>query len=250
MQDIDFLPAEYFQRRVRRQARPWRIAVVTLFAVLAAGAAAGQYLQRQRLQAELDALLPAYQLATGQQQRLAQLQAKLQTEQHTAELLAYLQHPWPRTQILRALVDSLPEQVVFEQLRIGRQKRSVQPPAEVRPPSAEQKEDLSKLPPAQRDLRALREEYDNTEVYVRIVGATSDSSALYAWLATLGKHRLFARTELVSIEIAGQTDNKLMRFEAVVVVVPGYSQPGGPMPAETSQLAGRTLSPVAPEQQN
>jgi len=248
MQDIDFLPAEYFQRRARRQARPWRIAVVTLVAALAAGAAAGQYLQRQRLQAELDALLPAYQLATAQQQRLAQLQARLHSGQQTAELLAYLQHPWPRTQILRALVDGLPEQVVFEQLRIGRQKRSVQQSAESRPSSAEQKEDLSKLPPAQRDLRALREECDTTEVYVRIVGAASDSAALYAWLATLGKHRLIARTELVSIEIAGQTDSKLMRFEAVVVLVPGYGQPGSPMPAETGQLAGPTPAQVLPGQ--
>jgi Tfp pilus assembly protein PilN len=245
MQDIDFLPAEYFQRRVRQQARPWRIAALTLFAALATVAAAGQYLQRQRLQAELDALLPAYQLAAGEQQRLAQMQAKLQTEEQTAGLLAYLRHPWPKTQILRALVDNLPEQVVFDQLRIGRQQRQTQRPAEARPASAEQQEDLSKLPPAQRDLRVLQEEYDTSEVYVRIEGYTSDSSALYGWLAALGKQRLLAKAELTSLETAAQTGPNLMRFGAVVVVVPGYGHPGSPTAAEAGQLAGPASVPSA-----
>ncbi len=245
MQDIDFLPAEYFQRRVRQQARPWRIAALTLLGALATGAATGQYLQRQRLQAELDALLPAYQLASAEQQRLAQMQAQLQTEEQTAELLAYLHHPWPKSQILRALVDNLPEQVVLEQLRIGRQRRQTQQPAEVRPPSAEQREDLSKLPAAQRDLRVLREEYDTADVYVRIEGYTSDSSALYGWLTALGKQRLVAKAELISIESTAQTTPGPMRFAAVVVVVPGYGQPGGPTPAEAQQLAGRASAPHA-----
>lgn len=240
MQDIDFLPAEYFQRRVRRQARPWRIAVLTLFAALAAGAAAGQYLQRERLQAELDALLPAYQLAAAEQQRLAQMQAKLQAEEQIADLLAYVRHPWPKTQILRALLDGLPEQVVLEQLRIGRQQRQMHRPAEARPASAEQREDLSKLPPAQRDLGALRQEYDTTEVYVRLDGYTSDSSALYGWLAALGKQRLLAKAELTAIETA-QSNPNLMRFGAVVVVAPGYGQPGSRPAAGAHQLASGTI---------
>lgn len=240
MQDIDFLPVEYFQRRVRRQARPWRIAVVTLCAALAAGAAAAQYFQQQRLQSEMHALIPAYQLAAAQDQQIAQMQTRLKNQQHTAELLAYLQHPWPRTQILRALLEDLPGQVVFEQLRIWRERLPTQPSAEVRLPSAERREDLSRVPPAERDLRSLREQYDSSQVHVKITGVTSDSTALHRWVSSLGKHRLFARAELTSIETAGQDNPQLMRFSAVALVAPGYGEPGSSGPPETSQLAGKT----------
>ena len=81
MQEIDFLPAHYRQRREKRQRKPWQIAVVVLFLLLLGAAAYGQYRTRRRIEKDLAEVLPYYEMAVRETQWLDELQQQLRREQ-------------------------------------------------------------------------------------------------------------------------------------------------------------------------
>jgi len=230
MHDIDFLPVQYYQQNVRRQSQPWRIVVVVIFVALVGATTLAQHHRRQYVEAELAAVTPPYELAVGQSTRLAGIQVQLQKARRSAELYTYLQHPWPRTQLLVALLAPLPDNIVFEQLQITREKPLSQAPTErrFRPEKVSEEEDLTKLPPAERDLKALREEFDKMQTVIHISGTTAESGSLHRYLGELGKNDLFAKAELNSLESVEHKGGATMRFKATVFVRPGYGQPGGP----------------------
>lgn len=234
MQDIDFLPDQYRRKQWRRQSRQSHLAIVAMFAVLLVGAVLFQYYQKRQAQRQLADLLPQYDLAMSQNEQLAEVSSRLQTTVASAELFTYLRHPWPRTQLLDALLDPLPEEITFETLQIGgsvppslaaTRRRST---AESRTTEAE----LAALPPAARDLKQLRDQFDAMETVVRLSGTTTRSSALHGYLSELGNVPLFSRAELESIESLEGASNTL-QFDAALVVRPGYGQPGGPAATTT-----------------
>jgi Tfp pilus assembly protein PilN len=245
MHDIDFLPAQYTQRRSRRQTHPWRVFVVLAFVALVAVAAVAQRGRRQSLEADLAAVEPAYELAMQQNRQLGAVQAKLQRLRGLAALYAYLQHPWPRTQLLVGVLEPLPEDVTFERVQIVREK----PPApvngerQVRGENLPEEEQLAKLPPPERDLKRTRNVCDNMRTVIHLAGTTTDSASLHRYLGELGKNGLFVKAELNSLESVANNAKPLMRFQATVLVRPGYGQPGGPtsvpQPKRDGRLAAR-----------
>jgi len=228
MQDIDFLPDQYRRKRRRRQSRSSRLGMIAVFAVLLVGAIFFQYHQKGQAERQLAELLPQYDLAMSQNEQLAEISSRLQVAVASAELYTYLRHPWPRTQLLDALLDPLPEDVTFKRLQIanevppslGATRRSA---AEDRAKEAE----FASLPPAARDLKQLRDKFDAMETVVHVSGTTGRSSALHGYLSELGNTPLFSEADLESIEsLEGRPDT--LQFDASLVVRPGYGQPGGP----------------------
>jgi Tfp pilus assembly protein PilN len=239
MHNIDFLPAECRQQQARRQVQPWRFVVVTAFAVLLAGAAYAQYRQKRVAEDQLAALAPACEEAARQGDRLKQLQQDLQAVQSDAELFTYLRHPWPRTQVLAALLGPLPREITLQQLQLAREAVAEQPAVDPRPPADQKAEEekLAKLPPADRDLRRLRGEFDKTRAMLRITGTTSDTAALHHYLNVLGRTDLFSKATVRSIETVEGPKGQLTRFQAIVFVRAGYGQPGGPVGPELKAVA-------------
>ena len=241
MHDIDFLPAEYRQRSLRRQSKPWQLIVVGAFVALVAAAAATQQARRRHLESQLDALEPSYQRALEQQKHLGQLQARLKTAQSAAELFTYLSHPWPRTQILAALVEPLPADVCFEKVRIFTQPSGNQPAAAgaTRAERRSAEEATADLPSAQRDLAALRRQCDDARTIVQLSGTASDGATLHRYLGQLGRNPLFKKAELETIEHRAGPGTSVLWFEATIVVRPGYGQPGGPGAPSDAAVAAR-----------
>jgi Tfp pilus assembly protein PilN len=233
MHDIDFLPAQFFERRSRRQAQPWRMFVVLALVALMAVAAVVQRGRRSVLEGDLAAVEPSYESATQQNRQLAAVQAKLQRLRSLAGLYAYLQHPWPRTQLLAGVLEPLPEDVTFDRVQIVRERPPVQATPERQNSGANplEEEQLAKLPPPERDLKKLRGECDPMRTVVHLAGTTADSASLHRYLGELGKNGLFVKAELNSLESVPGKTTSLMRFQATVFVRPGYGQPGGPTSA-------------------
>lgn len=233
MHDIDFLPAQFSERRSRRQARPWRMFVVLALVALMAVAAVVQRGRRNVLEADLAAVEPSYQSATQQNRQLAAVQAKLQRLRSLAGLYTYLQHPWPRTQLLAGVLEPLPEDVTFDRVQIVRERPLVQATTERQSSGTNplEEEQLAKLPPPERDLKKLRGECDAMRTVVHLAGTTADSASLHRYLGELGKNGLFVKAELNSLESVPGKTTSLMRFQATVSVRPGYGQPGGPTSA-------------------
>jgi Tfp pilus assembly protein PilN len=230
MHDLDFLPPQYHQQNARRQVKPWRIVVVTAFVLLLSAAAAAQWLQRGRMKAALETIEPCYAETSRLGERLRAVEAQLQTAQADANLLVYLRHPWPPTQLLRAVVNPLPPEITLQQILLGGQP-GAEVPAAVPPRPMDQKpeqEKAKRLPPAQQDLLRLRQQYDAAQTLVRLTGTTSDTQALYRYLDALGAPELFAKADLHSIESVETPAGTTLRFQLVLAVRPGYGQPGGP----------------------
>ena len=230
VQDIDFLPIEYRQQHASREVQPWRIVVVVVFSLLLAAAAFTQYRQKRQAKADLIAVDPAHDAAVGLKSQLTELQARLEAVECDAGLYTYLRHPWPRTQLLAAVVEPLPSEIALYQIQVGTETPAEPPQAEQRPPadSRAEEEKLKKAPPTQRDRKRLCDEWDKLQAVVRIAGITTDTAALYRYLGVLSKHGLFAKAELRSVESLETPQGTMLRFQAILSVRPGYGQPGGP----------------------
>ena len=91
-----------------------------------------------------------------------------------------------------------------------------------------QEKRLASLPPAGQDLDRLRQECDGQKTVVTLVGVTRDSAALHRYLAELGRVDLFDKVDLRSMETDSSDRVARIQFTAMVIVRPGYGQPGGP----------------------
>ena len=100
------------------------------------------------------------------------------------------------------------------------------------------------LPPAARDLKRLRDELDHKQTIVTITGTSTESAALYAYLSELDKADLFLKVHPPSIETDKTDHGQTTRFDATLVVRPGYGQPGGPVALE-DEAAEQTGTPVS-----
>src|SRR5688500_5808847 len=108
MKDIDFLPARYREQYSQRRAQLWRLTVLALFVAGVGATAAGQYTLRRSARQHLEAVNPQHSAARAKSDQHTQLQQQLKDVQATTQLYAYLQHPWPRTQILAEVAERLP----------------------------------------------------------------------------------------------------------------------------------------------
>ena len=230
MDQIDFLPPEYRREHTRRRRQVWQIAAVALVTGIIAAANLFQSQTATRLQAGVDNLIPQYHQAQERNNRLAELKTKLEDTQDQAELFTYLRHPWPRTQILAALLRPLPQGVTLEKIKIFRKLPSGARRQIARSQAQREAEEkrLESLSPAARDLQQIRSDVDRMQTEVTITGTTTQPTALHAYVGDLGHESFFSTAELESIEFDKREKNGRMTFELHVLVQPGYGQPGGP----------------------
>lgn len=248
MHDIDFLPQEYRQKHARRHTNSMRVLVALGFFSVVALLAATQYRELRRARGRLEAILPKHEKALEESAALNHLQEQLQQAESDAELLAYLRHPWPRSQILAALLKPLPDAIVFDELSVGpvsAQQTSLG--ARLRRGDRKQEEQkLASLPPAERDLIKLRDQNDERQTAVMLSGTTSDTVALHNYLSELGENPLISEADLISIEGDDAEPSSLMRFSAVLAVRPGYGQAGGPEPGDPKNQVATPSNSVIP----
>jgi Tfp pilus assembly protein PilN len=226
--DVDFLPPEYRQQHARRRHIGQQVLIGSVVIGLVAMASAGQVYWAQNVRRELAALMPQCERVAAQTVELNKLQAELQVAQAEAQLLTYLRHPWPCTQLFAALTAPLPNTITFRELRITRSATKIDTPD--RSPRLDRKameKLLAKLPRAGRDLKALREQCDTAPLSISLLGVASDSAAVYRYLGELNKNRLLAKVDLVSLENASQQEDQL-EFKMALLVRSGYGQPNGP----------------------
>lgn len=247
MQPIDFLPREYRDKTSRRSQSPQRWLVLVVVGGLLAASLVSQNVAMRNARRDLADVIPAYQAARKLNDELGQLQSKLHAAQASADLFAYLRHPWPRTQILSAVAADLPSSITFKEVRIAREAvKTTTTQAPNQPPidRQTQEQQLAKLPASTRDLLALREQCDATQTVVILTGFTSDGEALHRHLGRLGRAPLFSKAELRSLDSEG-ADGKRLRFNACLVVRPGYGQPGGPTGPAPSSVSQASPAPEA-----
>jgi hypothetical protein len=227
---VDFLPAHYHERSRKRRTDLWRLFVVGLLGgVIACTALAAHQIHRQA-QTELVAVESLKGNSDSTSVKIADLQARLKPLRADAERLTYLRHPWPKTQILAAVVQPLPDSIMLTRLHIVRE--STEKPGLGQTPARTQAAPgaATKEPLPISDLQRLRADNDQLKCVVLLSGSVSEPSDLYEYLGRLGDQGLFSRVELGPVERSGG-DQRVARFTARLTVRPGYGQSGGPAPA-------------------
>ncbi len=260
MNQIDFLPVEYRLRREQRHAKPWQAFVAVGFLAILTAAVGAQRFQRRLSLDELAAIRPAYETSLQQEAELAALKNRLASLKAETDFIAYLRHPWPRTQILASLAAILPNEITLQQLDIYAEaaKTVVQ---ERRPGKPEE---TKRLLPAEENLKALRAQCDDRPIVVMLTGTTADPAALHRYLDEVDSLPLFTKAELISLtnvplgQNAGgppgapaveNAEAAPILFRAMIVARPGYGQPGGPIgsaskKSEDKKLDGAKLTQV------
>jgi Tfp pilus assembly protein PilN len=238
MQDIDFLPVQYRQRRVARRRQSWRLVVLCGTVAVAGLLFAGQRYRLGTLKAELAAVDPQFELVSLQNEQLAQLQSQLAAVRSTAELVTYLRHPWPRTQVMEGLLAPLPDDVTFSRLEIARQQATgAMRPEQSRSEREAEQAKTASLPPATRDLMQFRRQTERAPLLVTLDGTTREIAALHRYLGVLERSAMFTRVELSAMQSAEVDAGQTLRFRVELTVRPGYGQPGGPIGSERQLVA-------------
>jgi Tfp pilus assembly protein PilN len=234
LQDIDFLPDRFRQTTVKRRNYFWRSALLISIVLVGLFAALHQHHVRAQAQAELAVDQARHDQAKAASMRMSVVQAQLAEQQKAALLIAYLDHPWPATRLLEALLEPLPDSVVLEEIRIVREQRTGQHAAHrPRVGRGSEEEELAGLPPIQRDLTRLRLTCDGGLTVALVAGLTTDSESLHRYIGRLNRHPLVSKAELTSIEVAARGRSAVeiagaSHFSIRVVWTPGYGQPAGP----------------------
>jgi Tfp pilus assembly protein PilN len=238
MREIDFLPSRYREQHIQRRKQFWRVVVVAMFFALLMLAAAGQYQRRRSVERLLEFTRQRHAAAQATAGQLGQLNAQLNDVRTQAELIVYLRHPWPRTQLVSALLRPLPRSVRLDKLSIRREESPAQAPPPSAAPIPGDPAAVDQRTPAERELAALRDRLDDAATIVLIEGVTVDPAELHAYIGTLSEAELFAHAELTALERADGDSASQARFTARLIVRPGYGQPGGPRPASSPASAG------------
>jgi hypothetical protein len=231
---INFLPHEYRERGAVRKKTLWQVVVLALFGGVVAATIAFQFDQRRAAKARVAAVAGPYAFAKARAQKLERLQQQLRLQRQTAELLVYLRHPWPRTQILAAVAAPLPASVTLEELQVAREQpvldaASLNEETHQRRTGRQQEEENPAKPAPVRDEELLRKENDSWVVVVRLTGTTQNTGDLHAYLAAVIQSPLIAEAELSSLErIEDESKDGRSRFAVRLKVAPGFGQPGGP----------------------
>ena len=238
--DIDFLPAKYRELSVQRKIQNWRMLVCASFVALLACAAMIQMRTDRSLRHQLATIGPEHEIAEALSARLAQLQSESMEELARAELITYLRHPWPRTQILSRVLSQLPESIQLGELRVDEDESVFSPvvaidsvSSDANPPA-----EREKARGAKKDLETLRTEYDKRTAVVTLSGDTRDVSALHDYLSQIAKDDIVAKTELLSIERKRIEDGERIQFRVRITLRIEYGQPGGPREHPKSTKSG------------
>jgi hypothetical protein len=221
MHAIDFLPSAYRQRRRQRRDARWRLTALCATGLLLAVVTTIQHFARVALEEHHAVVRAQTSVVQTQTARLRELMALRQAAAAKATLLAWLSHPWPRSQILACLVGPLPESLTLNSLHISRE---APPPNPALPAPSQQ---AAANPPQQsylKDLEALRTSFGPGTVAAQLAGVTSDPTALHEYLASLTQQDLIARAELLGVDRLSDDDGTRFRFSIRVWVKPAPGQ--------------------------
>jgi Tfp pilus assembly protein PilN len=203
--------------------------IALLFVGVFAASAGGLFLVRRDVREEHALVSIKYAAATAADAMLKQKEARLAELRTHADLVTFLRHPWPRSQIMHELFAALPPSVTFDKLRIAAETRPAAPGGETGGETGE-----APVKSVAADLAELRRLAETQDVVVRLEGTTADQPALHAYLQVLGANPLFASAAVEQIEAARSDDVRTARFTVRVVVRPGWGLAGGPTPADAT----------------
>ena len=247
MKKIDFLPARYREGYVARAAVIKRWTIVLGIAVIITPLAIYQYCVHALVVNRFVVVEPEYMQAQAKSQHVAKLEQELALARGEAALLAWLSHPWPRSQVLAQVHAPLPESLRLTGIKLTSEPKVVAPPGPSmgrargrRGPEAEANPADEARPASQKDLLRLLDQVSQNDTVVTLNGVTVSTTELHTYVAMLRTTGMFDKSELKSVESQpGQEHTKAQTFEIRLVLADGH---GAPPPVKPVAAAEQTVS--------
>lgn len=238
MKPIEFLPPEYRHKQALHRAKLWWLTIAVLFGTGIGLTAITQYGLRLQLQQQVAQFDREFQIATVRRAELEATQKRLQDADHEVALYTYLRHPWPKSQILAAIVAPLPSGIRLTEFHTSQEVGIPGSTSNVNTTTVSVDANMAAVGNSfELDMKALRAASDAHPLYLTIQGTATTSDELHAYVAQLHKHRLFSKVELQSVEAQRiSTGPSLTQFQIQVQLLPGLGQPGGPHEQTTSPI--------------
>lgn len=253
MKTIEFLPPEYRHKQALHRAKLWWLTIAVLFGTGISLTAITQYGLRLQLQRQVAQFDQEFQIANIRRAELEATQKRLQDADHEVALYTYLRHPWPKSQILAAIVAPLPSGIRLTEFHTSQEVGVPGTTSNVSATTVSVDANTAAVGNSfELDMKALRAASDSHPLYLTIQGTATTSDELHSYVAQLHNHRLFSKVDLQSVEtLRISTGPVLMQFQVRVKLLPGLGQPGGPHEQLTSPIdePGDKAAPANPPSQ-
>lgn len=232
MKNIDFLPARYREGYAKRTAVVTRWTIVLGIALIITPLAIYQYFIHAAVVHQFVLVEPEFMQAQEKSQYLARLEQDLAHVRGEAALLAWLSHPWPRSQVLKQVHEPLPQSVRLTGIRLYSEPKSLAgATASVGRSRAARRSSEAETDPAdearpahEKDLMRLLDQVTQNDTIVTITGVTVSTTELHTYVAMLRTSGMFDKSELRSMETQpGQENTKAQTFEVRLVLASGHA---------------------------
>lgn len=249
MKNIDFLPSRYREGYAARAAVVKRWTIVLGISVIITPLAMYQYLVHASVVHSFVLVEPEFMQAQAKSQYMTRLQADLELARGEAALLTWLNHPWPRTQVLAHVHAPLPQSVRLTGVRLAKEPKAIanaelggRNRAARRAAESEVDAAAASRPAAEKDLLRLHDQLGQHDTIVTLTGITYSTTELHTYVALLRASPLFGKSELRSVESQpGQEQSKAQTFEIRLVLAPGH----GLLPTSAPNAAAGSIAAAA-----
>ncbi|MBX7167606.1 MAG: hypothetical protein K1X74_14850 [Pirellulales bacterium] len=233
--EIDFLPARYREQHRKRTLNLWRVIVVSMATALLVVGAGHQWSIRWQMQWELQAAHERYESQRAVSDQLGKLQESLHAAESRAQLLTFLDHPWPQSQLLSAALAPVPADMQVTSLHMVHEA-VVPSAAESALPAVDPLAGTPEVEesPWVNDLRTLQKECGAMQVCLIIEGTVVSAAEVQAYLRGVRESQLIAGAEMQALETDAEGTT---RFRVRLRIRPGLGIPGGPAVTVDAPLA-------------
>lgn len=222
--EIDFLPAGFHDRKRRHRTRGWRWAVAAAFVGLGGLGLAGNRIHHARLKAEHDRLAPQAAAVADLDRQSTEIRARIDSVGLKADLRARLRLRPATTRLLAAVTAPLPAHTTLTELHLTEGRPAAAAPSPAAPA------DQPVPPPIRRDLDRLDAEHGRTLV-LTLRGIAPDDDAVSDYLSGLGRTELFDEVRLLFTDRHELHGHELRTFSAELRVRSASSSPAVAAPS-------------------
>lgn len=248
MKNIEFLPPEYRHKQAIQRARLWWVTIALLFGTGIGLATVTQFGLRFQLQRQLTQFDHEYQSAMIHRAELEATQKRLLEAEQEANFYASLRQPWRKSQVLAALLNSLPPKIRLREIQSSAETNATGPAITAVAASATVE---TAAPIAtnsfQADFQALQSLSENNPLQYILQGTAPSPEELHFFVAQLDQQRLIGDVELQSVEsVTLPSGEAITQFQIRIKVRPGLGQPGGPTAPASDSTPSVPTAPTGP----
>ena len=220
MNEIEFLPKRFREKQHHSNIKISRWLVLSLLLGAMALVSLYQFASLHRARGQLATMKTQHERIAALLQKVDQSRSKLDQMRHHARLQTFLDYPYPKSQVIAAVSNPLPAEIVITRIELARTQWATDRTRETSENAADQSRQGH---PMELDLKQLVTESQRRLCTLEIEGTTIDTSSLYTFLAALHESDIVRSAKLESIDPQTNADGQeISSFTAHVNTEQGY----------------------------